>query len=51
MTEPKPDSQLFGLVRGCTELPSEGHLSIIKRPVFWAVIILVVFAALNLIFW
>ncbi|MGA7719706.1 MAG: sodium:solute symporter family protein [Ignavibacteriaceae bacterium] len=51
MTEPKPDSQLFGLVRGCTELPSEGHLSLVKRPVFWAVVILVVFTALNLIFW
>jgi SSS family solute:Na+ symporter len=51
MTKPKPDSQLVGLVRGCTELPSEGHLKLRQRPVFWAVIILTVFAALNLIFW
>jgi len=51
LTKPKPDSQLFGLVRGCTELPSEGHLSILKRPVFWAVVILIIFAALNIIFW
>ena len=50
-TKPKPDSQLFGLVRGCTEIPSEGDLSLVKRPVFWAVIILLIFVTLNIIFW
>ena len=51
MTEPKPESELAGLVRGCTEIPSEGHFSFYKRPVFWASIIFVVFIALNIIFW
>jgi SSS family solute:Na+ symporter len=50
-TEPKPESQLVGLVRGCTVLPSEGHLPLVKRPVFWAAVILIVFIVFNLIFW
>jgi SSS family solute:Na+ symporter len=50
-TKPKPDSELFGLVRGCTEIPSEGDLSLVKRPVFWAVVILLIFVTLNIIFW
>jgi SSS family solute:Na+ symporter len=51
MTKPKPESELVGLVRGCTEIPSEGHLKIFKKPVFWASIIFVIFIALNIIFW
>ena len=50
-TKPKPESELVGLVRGCTELPSEGHLKIHQRPIFWACVVLVVFIALNIIFW
>ncbi len=50
-TKPKPDSELVGLVRGCTEIPSEGDLPIYKRPVFWASIVFAVFLALNIIFW
>jgi SSS family solute:Na+ symporter len=50
-SKPKPESELVGLVRGCTELPSEGHLKIYQRPIFWAGVILVVFIALNIIFW
>jgi solute:Na+ symporter, SSS family len=51
MTRPKPVEELTGLVYGCTELPSEGHLPLFKRPIFWAAIIAVVFVVLNLIFW
>jgi solute:Na+ symporter, SSS family len=51
LTKPKPESELVGLVRGCTELPSEGHLKIHQRPIFWACVVLVVFIALNIIFW
>lgn len=51
MTKPKPDKELVGLVRGCTELPSEGDLPFWKRPIFWASIVLVVFFALNILFW
>jgi solute:Na+ symporter, SSS family len=50
-TKPKPESELVGLVRGCTELPSEGHLKLYQRPIFWAGVVLVVFIALNIIFW
>ncbi len=51
MTKPKPISELTGLVYGCTELPSEGHLPLWKRPVFWAAISLAIFLFLQWIFW
>jgi SSS family solute:Na+ symporter len=51
MTKPKPESELVGLVRGCTEIPSEGDIPFYKRPIVWASIIFVVFIALNIIFW
>ena len=50
-TEPKPDSELTGLVYGATELPSEGHLPLVKRPIFWAGVALVLFLVLQYIFW
>jgi SSS family solute:Na+ symporter len=50
-TRPKPDSELAGLVYGATVIPGEGHLPMYKRPIFWAVIVAVVFAVLNIIFW
>jgi SSS family solute:Na+ symporter len=51
MTTPKSVAELNGLVRGCTELPSEGDMPWYKRPLTWATIIFVVFVALNVIFW
>jgi solute:Na+ symporter, SSS family len=51
LTKPLPESQLTGLVYGCTELPSEGDLPIYKRPIFWAVAVAMVFVVLNLLFW
>ncbi len=51
LTTPKPESELTGLVRGCTEIPSEGYMPLYKRPIFWAAIVFVVFVALNIIFW
>jgi SSS family solute:Na+ symporter len=50
-TKPKPVEQLTGLVYGCTELPSEGHLPLWKRPIFWAGVSLVLFLVLQWIFW
>ncbi len=50
-TKPKPLEQLTGLVYGCTELPSEGHLPLWKRPIFWAVISATAFIILQIIFW
>jgi solute:Na+ symporter, SSS family len=51
LTPPKPVEELTGLVYGCTEIPSEGHLPLFKRPVFWAVISFAIFAVLQWIFW
>jgi solute:Na+ symporter, SSS family len=51
MTRPLPESQLSGLVYGCTELPSEGHLRLYQRPVFWAGVVAVVFVILQILFW
>ena len=51
MTEPKRDSQLEGLVYGCTQVPSEGAVAIYHRPIFWAAVVAVIFIGLNLYFW
>jgi solute:Na+ symporter, SSS family len=51
LTKPKPESELVGLVRGATEIPSEGHLPLVKRPIFWAAAVFAVFIVLNIIFW
>ena len=50
-TTPKPANQLEGLVYGLTKIPSEGHLPLVKRPIFWAGAVAVVFLILNIIFW
>jgi SSS family solute:Na+ symporter len=51
MTRPRPDAELNGLVYGCTAMPSEEHLPLWKRPIFWALAVAVVFTIVNLIFW
>jgi solute:Na+ symporter, SSS family len=51
MTKPKPVSELAGLVYGATNIPSEGDLPLYQRPVFWAVMVTIVFVILNVIFW
>jgi SSS family solute:Na+ symporter len=51
MTKPKPDKELTNLVFGCTEIPSEGHLPVWQRPLFWAGVVAAAFLALNIIFW
>ncbi|MFZ0959315.1 MAG: sodium:solute symporter family protein [Terriglobia bacterium] len=51
MTKPKPVEELTGLVYGCTPLPSEGHLPLWKRPIFWAGVSLALFLVLQWIFW
>jgi SSS family solute:Na+ symporter len=50
-TRPDPNISLTGLVYGETEIPSEAHLPLYQRPVFWAAIVAVVFVILNIIFW
>ena len=51
LTAAKPETELVGLVRGCTQIPSEGDVPLWKRPIFWATVIFVVFVALNILFW
>jgi SSS family solute:Na+ symporter len=51
MTKPKPESELVGLVYGATEIPSQSGLKLTQRPIFWVCIALLVFIALNVIFW
>jgi solute:Na+ symporter, SSS family len=49
-TAPRPASELQGLVMGETEIPSEGHLPLVQRPIFWAVVCFAVFLVLQYIF-
>ena len=49
--KPKPDSELVGLVYGATEIPQETNLALYQKPLFWASVVMVVFVALNIIFW
>jgi solute:Na+ symporter, SSS family len=51
MTEPKPMSELKGLVYGETDIPSEGHLPLWQRPIFWAGVVSAAFLAIQIIFW
>ncbi len=50
LTKPKPESELVGLVYGCTVLPSEGHLKLYQRPIFWAVVVALALVIMNIIF-
>jgi len=51
MTEPKPDSELVGLVYGVTPIPHEDDVALWQRPVFWAVVVAAVFVILNIWMW
>ena len=51
LTKPKPEAELQGLVYGATDIPSETYVSTFHRPWFWAVVVGVIFVALNIIFW
>ena len=50
-TRPRPLEELTGLVYGCTQLPSESHVPLWKRPIFWAVCSAALFLILQWIFW
>jgi SSS family solute:Na+ symporter len=50
-TRPKPVEELTGLVYGCTNIPSEGHVPLLKRPIFWAAVSFAAFLLLQWIFW
>lgn len=50
-TRPREDKDLVGLVMSCTEIPSEGHYPLWKRPILWAGIAFALFLILQWIFW
>jgi solute:Na+ symporter, SSS family len=51
VTKPVPSAQLAGLVYGVTPIPHDGATTIWQKPIFWAIVVIVVFFILNLIFW
>ncbi len=50
-TKPKPESELEGLVYGVTAIPRETDMPLYQRPVFWAVVVSVVFVVFNILVW
>jgi SSS family solute:Na+ symporter len=51
MTKAVPEAQLSGLVYGVTPIPHDGAKTIWQKPIFWAIVVIVVFFILNLMFW
>ncbi len=51
LTTPKPEEELVGLVKGLTKKTDESKTGLLKRPVFWAAISLLILIALNIYFW
>ncbi len=51
VTTPKPESELTGLVYGCTKIPHEDDVPLWQRPGFWACVVGAIFVILNVIFW
>jgi SSS family solute:Na+ symporter len=50
-TKPRPVEELDGLVYGATVLPKEESVPFYKNEWVWAGLVVVIFAALNILFW
>jgi len=50
-TKPRPVAELDGLVYGATKLPKEPPVVFYKNEYLWAVLVVVIFATLNILFW
>jgi solute:Na+ symporter, SSS family len=50
-TRPRPDKELVGLVYALTDKPHEGHLTWYQRPLALGLIVLLMTAALNFLFY
>jgi SSS family solute:Na+ symporter len=50
-TRPKPVGELNGLVYGATVLPTEEPVPFYKNEYMWAILAVLIFAGLNIIFW
>ncbi len=51
LTTPRPDKELVGLVKSCTDIPPEGDIPLLERPIFWGVLVLIACVGLNILFW
>ena len=51
VTKATPEEKLAGLVYGVTPIPHDGSKTIWEKPMFWAIVVIVVFFILNLLFW
>ncbi|MDR3772976.1 MAG: sodium/solute symporter [Terracidiphilus sp.] len=51
LTKPRPVAELDGLVYGATVLPKEEPVPFYRNEYAWALLVVVLFAALNMIFW
>jgi len=50
-TKPRPVSELEGLVYGATVLPKEEPVPFYRNEYTWAILVAIIFVALNVIFW
>ncbi len=50
-TQPKPEAELDGVVYGVTKLPVEEPAPFYKNEWTWALAVIAIFAALNIVFW
>jgi SSS family solute:Na+ symporter len=51
LTKPRPVEELDGLVYGATVLPKEEPVPFYQRETTWGVIVVILFAVLNILFW
>jgi SSS family solute:Na+ symporter len=50
LTKPLPETDLAGLVYGCTKIPGHDHYPLVQRPAFWAAAVICVFLYLQWLF-
>jgi len=51
LTKPRPVAELDGLVYGATKLPTEEPVPWYKTEYTWALVVIIIFAVLNILFW
>jgi SSS family solute:Na+ symporter len=51
LTKPRPVAELEGLVYGATKLPTEEPVPFYRNEYAWAILVAILFTALNIIFW
>jgi solute:Na+ symporter, SSS family len=50
-TQPRPQTELEGLVYGASPIPKEHNDHWYQKPIIWAAVIAILFVVLNIIFW